>query len=176
MAEFRTFFDFAATHFPRCALIRYVWGEFALSPPRTPNIDRTASRARQNTRNAALLAGEGPDGPCPAVCRAVLSPAFLPKRCASWRVSDRGRPKRRTQAGRNSGKTGERCAMTTVHCAVHRFVHPKPTANFQKQKEMHSDKGWHSDAVWLGVGLERPRFHCHQMSGGRSSPTSQIAR
>jgi len=28
--------------------------------------------------------------------------------------------------------------------------------------------------VWLGVGLERPRIHCHQMRGGRSSPSIAV--
>jgi len=77
------------------------------------------------------------------------------------------------QFGRSSQK-GERCAITTVHCTVHCFVHVSLTANPQKQREMHSEKSRHSDTKWLGVGLERPRLHCHQMRGGRSSPTLQV--
>ena len=62
------------------------------------------------------------------------------------------------RVGGRSGKSGERCAMITVHRDVHRLVHPNLTANFPKLKEMHSDESRDSHTVWLGVGLERPRF------------------
>ena len=86
--------------------------------------------------------------------------------------------RRRFWAGsaRSFRKKGERCAMTTVHCAVHRFVHANVIANLQNHNEMHSDKTVQSDGVWLGVGLERPRYHCHEMPGGRSSPISEVTR
>ena len=47
--------------------------------------------------------------------------------------------------------------MSTVHCAVHRFLHPNLTVTFQNQKEMHSDKSRRSDGAWLGIGLEANR-------------------
>lgn len=73
--------------------------------------------------------------------------------------------------GRGDDVRGERCVITTVHRAVHFFVHLHLKANSLRQNEMHSEKSRPSHTAWLGVGLERPRIHCHGMRGGRSSPT-----
>ena len=63
---------------------------------------------------------------------------------------------------------GERCAMTTVHSALHDLVHLDLAMNVQDHREMQWNKSRHSHTGWLGVGLERHRIHCHQMNGGRS--------
>jgi len=77
---------------------------------------------------------------------------------------------------RSLGAQGERRAMTSVHRCVHYWVHRHLAVNFRDQKEMQWNKSRHSDTDWLGVGLERPRFLCHEMCGGRSSPTTKVAR
>lgn len=71
---------------------------------------------------------------------------------------------------------GERHAIHPVHHAVHCRVHLDLALSFHNHKEMQVNKTRHSDAEWPGVGLERPRFHCHEMRGGRSSPTMEVAR
>jgi len=61
-------------------------------------------------------------------------------------------------SGRSDGVHGERYAMTTVHRPVQYLVHLNLAVNFHQVNEIHSDKSQHSDAKWLGVGLERPVF------------------
>lgn len=74
--------------------------------------------------------------------------------------------------GRGDDVRGERCAITTVHCAVHFFVHPRLRANLQPQNEMHSEKSRHSHTVCSELGWSDPG----KTAWGRSSPTSQVAR